>query len=287
MNHEQQNITSEDLILVVGGTGKTGRRVTERLTARGLRVRAVSRSTEVRFDWQDSSTWDAALEGAVAVYVTFSPDLAVEWAPAAIEDFVSRAQARGVRKLVLLSGRGEAAAQRCERIVLDTNADWCVVRASWFDQNFSESIFLEPLRAGTLMLPAGEVGEPFVDVEDIADVVVAALTEAGHEGQIYEVTGPEALTFAEATAAIARATGRELEYQQIPLEACVNGLREQGVPGDVVEMIEYLFGTVLDGRNVAVHDGVQRALGRPARSFDEFAQRLAASGVWDAEEVAR
>ncbi len=115
---------------------------------------------------------------------------------------------------MLLSGRGEEEAQRCERIVLDTNPAWTIVRASWFNQNFSEGFFVDPLRDGVLALPAGDVGEPFIDAEDIADVAVAALTEAGHEGQIYEVTGPRLMTFAEAVDEIARAAGRELRYTQ-------------------------------------------------------------------------
>jgi uncharacterized protein YbjT (DUF2867 family) len=197
-------------ILIIGGTGKTGRRVAEKLAARGVAPRIASRSGAIRFDWDDSSTWGAALDGVGAAYVTYSPDLAVPEAPPAIEKLARLAAEGGVRRLVLLSGRGEEEAQRCERIVLDANPEWTVVRASWFNQNFSEGFFLDPLRDGVLALPAGDVREPFVDTEDIADVAVAALTEAGHEGRIYEVTGPRLMTFAEAVEEIGRAAGREL-----------------------------------------------------------------------------
>ena len=273
-------------ILIIGGTGKTGRRVAEKLADRGVATRVASRSSEIRFDWDDSSTWSAALEGVSAAYVTYSPDLAVPEAPPAIEKLARLAVARGVQRLVLLSGRGEEEAQRCERLVLDTNPDWTIVRASWFNQNFSEGFFLDPLRDGVLALPAGDVREPFVDTGDIADVVVAALTEAGHEGQIYEVTGPRLMTFAEAVEEIERAAGRELHYQQIPAEDFVRGMRELEVPEQMVSLTRYLFETVLDGRNAAVTDGVERALGRPPRDFSDYAREAAAAGAWASSDPA-
>ena len=158
-------------ILIIGGTGKTGRRVAEKLAAQGVATRVASRSGETQFDWNDTTTWGPALDGISAAYVTYFPDLAVPEAPSAIQKFADLAAERGVQRLVLLSGRGEEAAQRCERIVLDTNPDWTVVRASWFSQNFSEGFFAEPLREGVLALPAGDVREPFIDAEDIAEAV--------------------------------------------------------------------------------------------------------------------
>jgi uncharacterized protein YbjT (DUF2867 family) len=273
---------SEDRTLIIGASGKTGRRVAERMAARGHAIRAASRSSEVPFDWNDRSTWSTALDGVSAAYLTYSPDLAVPEAPPAIEAFVKLAQERGVRRLVLLSGRGEEEAQRCEQIALNTNPDWTVVRASWFSQNFSEAFFLEPLRAGCLALPADDIGEPFVDVDDIADVAVAALTEPGHGGQIYEVTGPRLWTFAEAVAEIATATGRELRFEQIPADAYEAGMREHGVPEQVVSLTRYLFETVLDGRNSQVTDGVRRALGRAPRDFSDYVRETAATGIWAA-----
>jgi len=275
-----QNIIGNRIALVVGGTGKTGRRVAERLAGRGIQTRIGSRSSEIPFDWTDRATWDRALEDVGVAYVTYSPDLAVPEAPPAIREFAGLAADRGVERLVLLSGRGEDEAQRCERIVQEANPAWTVVRASWFAQNFSEAFLLEPLRQGVLALPAGDVAEPFVDVEDIADVAVAALTEAGHEGEVYEVTGPRLLTFAEAVDEIARAAGRELRYQQVPVEAYVREMLAQGVPEPVVSLTRYLFETVLDGRNASVTDGVLRALGRPPRDFADYARTTAATGIW-------
>jgi uncharacterized protein YbjT (DUF2867 family) len=272
--------TTPTLTLVTGGTGKTGRRVADRLTARGLPVRIGSRSGSPAFDWEDRSTWPAALEGATSAYVSFYPDLAVPGSVDAIEAFTEAALAAGCRRLVLLSGRGEKEAQRAERALQASGADWTIVRCSWFDQNFTESYFLEPLLAGELALPADGVREPFVDADDIADVAVAALTEDGHVGRLYELTGPRPLRFADAVAEIAAATGRPIRYVPIPLDEFMAGLDDAGVPSDVTALLAFLFGEVLDGRNEQVTDGVEQALGRPARDFRDFARDAAAAGVW-------
>ena len=192
-----------------------------------------------------------------------------------------RAVEHGVRRLVLLSGRGEEEAQRCELIIQLPDIKWTVVRAGWFCQNFSEGPFLEMVLAGEIALPAGDVQEPFVDADDIADVAVAALTEDGHAGQVYELTGPRLLTFAEAVDEIARATGRAIRYVQIPPEAFAAGVAEAGLPEDIAWLLEYLFATVLDGRNEHLVDGVRRALGREPGDFAEYARRTAAAGVWN------
>ncbi len=267
-------------ILVVGGTGKTGRRVAERLAARGVPVRIGSRSATPAFDWEDPSGWAAALDGAGAVYITYYPDLAAPGAPEAIRALVDQALTQSVRRLVLLSGRGEEEAQRAEQVLQDSGADWTIVRASWFSQNFSESVLLEGVLAGEIVLPADEIGEPFIDADDIADVVVAALTGDGHVGQLYEVTGPRLLTFAEATAEIARAAGRPVRYTRVPAPDFAAALAEQGSPAEVTGLLLYLFTTVLDGRNASLADGVQRALGRPPKDFADYARDAAASGAW-------
>ena len=281
MSTESNNVrSSEGVTLVLGGTGKTGRRAAERLEARGVATRIASRSGTPSFDWNDRSTWEVALDGVSAAYITYAPDLAIPGATDAIRAFVEQAVVQGVRRLVLLSGRGEVEAQLCERIVQNAGVEWTVVRSSWFNQNFSEGAFLDMVLAGAITLPAGDIPEPFVDVDDIADVAVAALTEDGHAGQIYEVTGPRMLTFAQATQEIARASGREIQYVQIPSEAFAAGIAESGTPDDIAWLLDYLFCTVLDGRNACVCDGVQRALGREPTDFAEYARRIAASGVW-------
>ena len=197
---------SANRVLVLGGTGKTGRRVAARMAARGLAVRIGSRTAAPPFDWEQPATWREALHGVDAAYVAYHPDLAAPGAADAIQSLTALAAASGVRRLVLLSGRGEPEAQRCEQIVRDSGLEWTLVRASWFAQNFSESYLRDAVLAGEVALPVGAVGEPFVDADDIADVAAAALTEAGHAGQLYEVTGPRLWTFAEAVAEIGRAT---------------------------------------------------------------------------------
>jgi uncharacterized protein YbjT (DUF2867 family) len=274
-NTNQKNIT-----LVIGGTGKTGRRVVEQLIAKGVPTRIGSRSANPPFDWDDQSTWAPALENVSAVYITYQPDLAVPAAPPAIQALSDLAVKSGVQRLVLLSGRGEEEAQRCEQIVQNAGADWTILRASWFNQNFSEGPFQELVLGGVVALPAGPVGEPFIDVDDIADVAVAALTEDGHVGQLYELTGPRLMTFTNAVEEISKASGRPVRYQQIPSEVFTNALTEQGVPTDAVALLNYLFTTVLDGRNAYLTDGVQRALGRPPRDFRDYARATAASGAW-------
>lgn len=285
MNDLNRSNPSNGLTLVLGGTGKTGRRVAQRLARRGVPTRIASRAADPVFDWEDRSTWDAVLDGVTAAYVSYSPDLAIPGATDAIRAFVEKAVANGIRRLVLLSGRGEEEAQRCEGIVRDAGVEWTVVRASWFDQNFSEGEFLDMVLNGAITLPAGEVPEPFVDADDIADVAAAALTEDGHAGRIYEVTGPRLLTFGEAVAEIARASGRDIRYVPIPHQAFAAGIAESGAPKDIAWLLDYLFSTVLDGRNAHVCDGVRQALGREPTDFAEYARRVAASGVWDVPSV--
>jgi uncharacterized protein YbjT (DUF2867 family) len=270
----------EGVTLVLGGTGKTGRRVAERLQARGVATRIATRSGTPSFDWNDRTTWNAALDGVTAAYITYAPDLAIPGATEAIQAFVGQAVASGVQRLVLLSGRGEEEAQRCERIVQESGIEWTVVRSSWFNQNFSEGEFLGMVLDGAITLPAADVPEPFVDVNDIADVAVAALTDDGHNGEIYEVTGPRMLTFTDVAKEISRAAGREVQFIQVPKDAFAAGIAESGAPGEIAWLLNYLFETVLDGRNAYVCDGVQRALGRAPTDFADYARRIAASGVW-------
>jgi uncharacterized protein YbjT (DUF2867 family) len=267
--------------LVLGATGKTGRRVVERLRARGLPVRAGSRSGAPPFHWEDRSTWAPALQGAASAYVSYFPDLAVPGAPEAVGAFVEQALQSGTRRLVLLSGRGEEEAQRAERVLQDSGADWTIVRCSWFSQNFSENYLLEPILSDEVVLPAGDVPEPFVDADDIADVAVAALTEDGHAGELYELTGPRLLTFEEAIGEIAKASGRKIRYVPVSVEQYASVLTEQDVPAEFVGLLTYLFSEVLDGRNAHLTDGVQRALGREPRAFADYARDVAATGLWD------
>jgi uncharacterized protein YbjT (DUF2867 family) len=271
--HQAQTET----MLVLGGTGKTGRRVVERLKARNLPVRVGSRSGEPPFDWNDQATWAPVLQGVGAVYITYYPDLAVPGALETISAFSKLAVSHGVRRLVLLSGRGEEEAQACERAVQNSGADWTIVRASWFNQNFSENFLLELVLDGEIALPAGDTTEAFVDVDDIADVAVAALTDDKHAGQVYELSGPRLLTFADVAAEISKATSRDVRYVPLTPQQYVAELEKNGLPTVFVE----LFTKLLDGRNSHLTDGVQRSLGRQPRDFSDYARDTAATGVWD------
>ena len=266
--------------LVLGATGKTGRRVAERLTARGVPVRPGSRSGKPPFDWDDRATWTPALHGMGAAYVTYYPDLAIPGAAATVGDFANLAVKSGVQRLVLLSGRGEDEALRGEQAVRDSGADWTILRSTWFSQNFSEGLFVDQVVNGEVALPVATVQEPFVDADDIAEIAVAALTDDRHVGQLYELTGPRLLTFPEAIDEIARAAGREVRYKQVSPEQYASLLAEQNVPAEFVSLLNYLFTEVLDGRNAHLTDGVQRALGRPPRDFSEYAREAAATGIW-------
>ncbi|MEO0688954.1 MAG: NAD(P)H-binding protein [Pseudomonadota bacterium] len=275
-------IAQAPITLVIGGTGKTGKRVANRLIQKGHEVRIGSRSSLPLFDWNNEAGWDAALNGVSNIYITYSPDLAMPGAKDAITALVERAKLKDVKRLVLLSGRGEQEAQDCEQIVAQSGLEWTVVRASWFSQNFSEGAFIDMVLGGAITLPAGDTPEPFVDVDDIADVAVAALSEGGHNGEIYEVTGPRLMTMADIAADLSAATGRDIAFVDVPHNVFIEELTKSGAPRDVIWMLDYLFSTVLDGRNAHLTDGVERALGRAPKDFADYARDVAASGAWRA-----
>ncbi|MFD2570439.1 NAD(P)H-binding protein [Spirosoma soli] len=274
------NATDQPKTLVLGGTGKTGRRVVQQLTGQGIAVRVGSRSAEIPFDWLDQSTWKPVVQHVKAVYLAYQPDLAVPGAVRAISDFTQMAVENGVRQFVLLSGRGEPEAQACEQVVMQSGADWTILRSSWFCQNFSEGYLLEPIQAGYVVLPVASIGEPFIDIDDIADVAVAALTQPGHGGKIYELTGPRLLTFAEAVDEIARATGRSIHYEQVPIDNYNAMLTEFGVPKEAIDLTTYLFTEVMDGRNATLANGVEQALGRQPTDFADFVRKSIGMGMW-------
>lgn len=269
-------------ILVIGGTGKTGRKVAERLTKLGQEVRIGSRSNTPSFDWQDSSTWENTLEGMDMVYITFQPDLAVPGALDAIEGLTKVAKQQNVKKVVILSGKGEREAELCEQVVINSGLDYTIVRASWFNQNFSESFFLDPILAGHVALPQAEAKVPYIDTDDIADVAVAAFMDQKHNGQIYELTGPRLLTFPEVIKEISLATGRDIAFTPITLTAYTKMLEEFDVPADYIWLINYLFTEVLGtpGNDVVTND-VEKVLNRKPKDFTEFVQETVGTSVWN------
>ncbi|WP_062982400.1 NAD(P)H-binding protein [Nocardia anaemiae] len=278
---------SELPILVTGATGKSGSRVVSQLRAKGLPVRAAARGGEHVFDWTDTSTWDAALEGARSVYIVQLDGTML------VRPFIERAIHHGVQRVVLASGRGIDNPDYtedssgildglldAENAVRESDLEWTISRPGWFAQNFSEGFFADAIRAGELRLPGGDGAASFVDAEDIAAVVVAALTEDQHSGQIYELSGPRAVTLAEAVATISEVAGREIRYVPLSVEDYVAELVEQGLPTADAEAFADMVAPIREGTDEYLSDGMQRALGRPARTFAEFAKSTAAAGGW-------
>jgi uncharacterized protein YbjT (DUF2867 family) len=268
-------------ILIIGKNAKTGWRVDRRLRALGYSTRAVSRSTSPSFDWEDQATWPAAMAGTRSAYITFHPDLAIPSAEQSIRDFVALGAELGLQHLVLLSGRGEDGARCAERVLEESGFDWNVVRASWFMQNCSENFMIEGILNGELMLPVGDIAEPFIDIDDIADVAVATLTRDELRNRVFEVSGPRAMTFAQCIEAISTAAGYPVTYTQLPLESFIDGLRGQGAPEPLLWLMRELFTVVFDGRNSKPTPGVEEALGRPATDFSEYLGKVIATGAWD------
>jgi len=273
---------SKQKILVLGSNGKTGRRVVERLgKIENIEIRLGSRNEKIPFDWEEPKTWKAVLQNIDSVYITFQPDLAIPSAVNIIQKFTNLATKLGVKKMVLLSGRGEKEAQLCEEIVKQNAQNWTIVRASWFNQNFSESFFLEPILAGIVALPRAKALEPFTDADDIADVVTTSLLDDKHNGQTYELTGPELLTFEQAINEIAIASGRNITFQSLTLDEYIQMLKEYQVPEDHIWLVNYLFEQVLDGRNSHITPDIEKVLGRKAKDFAAYAKETAKTGIWN------
>ena len=269
--------------LVLGGNGKTGSRVAARLRQLGRPVRIGSRTGDPRFDWADDTTWPPALRGVESAYISYYPDVSFPGAAERVGAFAKTAVTSGARRLVLLSGRGEPDAEPSEQAVRDSGAEWTILRSSWFAQNFSEHFLLEPVLDGVIALPAADIAEPFIDVTDVADVAVAALTRDGHAGKVYELTGPRLLTFAAVAAELARATGRDVRYVPITSAEYAEAAARAGVPREEIEPLTDLFIRVLDGHNAYLSDDVERVLGRRPRDFADYAHDTAATGIWSAD----
>lgn len=249
---------------------------------RGTPVRAVSRSTPVRFDWSDRETWSAALAGVSAVYLVAPAE------PEQAEVFVKHATAAGARRFVVLSGRGIdripafAGMRAAEEAVQAADAEWTILRANNFNQNFSEDLWRAPLVAGKLALPMGAVPEPFVDVRDIAEVAAEVLRSGGHHGRVYDLSGPRALTFASAVAVIAAAAGREMRYEEVTPSEYRASLLAEGWPAEAADELDVMFAGMRAGQLASPADGVRQVLGREPIDFADYAAEAAAAGAWSA-----
>lgn len=277
-------------ILVLAATGKTGRRVVGQLERLGVPVRAASRTGTVRFDWYDEATWEASLDGAGAVYVvdpTLLGEVPDPTAGEVVARFAELARARGVSRLVLLSARDLDRIERPdllggEAAVMDAGVDWTILRPTWFMQNFSEDFFLAPVMAGELRLPTADGPEPFLDLDDLAEVAAAVLTQSGHAGKVYELSGPRLLGFGEATEEIGRVSGSQIAYVPVSPAEYRAGLITSGMSGAFAELQTLLLTRIGEGRNAYVSDGVAQVLKREPHDFTGFVREAAARGVWTA-----
>lgn len=269
-------------ILVIGGTGKTGRRVAENLISQGHNVRVAGRKTTPAFDWENPETYDAALKDMDRAYVVYYPDLAVPGAKDAITTLTEKALKAGLDKMVLLSGKGETEAEACEAIVANSGLNYTLVRASWFNQNFSEGAFLEFILNGTVALPMPEAEIPFVDATDIADVVTKVLVDDSYNGQTITVTGPEKHTFKEIVAMMADGIGKPIQYIPISIEEFKEGMKNAGLPESYVWLFGYLFKEVLGNPdNQEISNDLENVLGRKATAFHSFVETTLKTGVWN------
>ena len=279
-------MTTTHTITVLGGTGHAGRRVVRRLRHRGTPVRVGSRAGVPEFRWERPETWAPLLDGAAAAFVAYTPDIAFPGAEETMAALGEEARRLGLGRLVLLSGRGEPAAARSEEALRSGGVPLTVLRSSFFAQDFSEHFLLDPVLAGVLALPTADVPEPFIDLEDLADVAVETLSGHQFAGTTLELTGPRSLTFAEAAAELSRVTGRRIEVVSVTPTEYVTGAIAGGLPAEDAEALANLFVEVLDGRNARASGDVERVLGRPATDFAEFARRTADTGVWDPNRLA-
>ncbi|GJM34543.1 MAG: NmrA family transcriptional regulator [Saprospiraceae bacterium] len=269
-------------ILVIGGTGKTGHRVVEGLTQLGHNVTIGSRKGSPAFDWEDYSTFAPALKGMDRAYIVYYPDLAVPGAKEAIQKLTEIALKEGLEKVVLLSGKGEVEAEACEEIVATSGLNYTLVRASWFNQNFSEGAFLDFVLAGQVALPMPEAEIPFVDANDIAEVVTKVLVDDSYNGETITVTGPEKLTFKQVVKMMGKAIGRDIQYIPITIEEFKSGMKAAGLPESYIWLFGYLFEEVLGNPdNQEVSEDVQKVLGRAATDFKDYVEKTALSGVWN------
>lgn len=269
-------------ILVIGGTGKTGRRVAENLTQLGHNVRVVGRKSNPAFDWENPETYDESLKDMDRAYIVYYPDLAVPGSRDAITTLTKKALEAGLEKVVLLSGKGETEAEACEDIVANSGLNYTLVRASWFNQNFSEGAFLDFILDGVVALPMPDAEIPFVDANDIADVVSKVLIEDSYNGQTITVTGPQKRTFKEVVEIMAESIDKHIQFVPISIDEFKEGMKEAGLPDSYVWLFGYLFQEVLGNPdNQEVSDDVAKVLGRPAKDFEAFAKKTAATGIWN------
>lgn len=276
------NNATSSRILVLGATGKTGSRVAQKLLDRGVSVRTAARNgAEVAFDWNDPSTFPAALHGVSGVYLV-SPVMRVDFA-GIVAQFLDEAERAGVRHVTYLSAYGieyappEVALRAVELdLASRTSLAHAILRPAWFMQNFSET-FLRPVN-DEIVVPCGNGAEAFVSAEDIASVAAATLSDPmRHAGRAYSPTGPEALTFEEAAGHISNAVGRKIAYRDIGRDAWIAAMTQAGVPAEYGEVLRTLTEMVASGQGSRSNADVFMATGVAPTRFEEFAAETVAA----------
>jgi uncharacterized protein YbjT (DUF2867 family) len=275
-------------ILVLGANGMVGRRLRPLLRAQSVDVRAASRTPapdQIGFDWYLPQTHGDALGGVDAVFLT-PPALEACAAPM-IGALLSSARQAGVSRVVLISSAAVAFAgeprdgdrRRIEALVREAGMTWTIIRPSGFMQNFSEGLLLASiLQAGAIFSATGDGAAAFIDALDVARVAVASLLESGHSDAIYEVTGPDALSFGEVASIVGEAAKRKIAYHPISPEALATSLREAGVAESYSAMLLRDQLAIGRGEAAAVTSTVEKVTGAPANSFRTFAK--ANASVW-------
>jgi uncharacterized protein YbjT (DUF2867 family) len=267
--------------LILGGTGKVGRRLAPSLTRAGHVARAASRHGSTRFDWRDAATWPRALAGTDGLFIV-GPGSAADWSPR-LASLLSMARSSGATHAVLLSARGSellpgGAVATAERALQEGPLPWTILRPAHFAQNFTEAMFA-PV-GGLITAPVGTGAAPFIDVSDIADVAAAVLTSYAWDGATLDLSGPEAVTFAEAATILAAESGTPVRFADESDASHVARLRASGTPEGYTQWRMALLGGIRRGADAYLSDGVQAVLGRPPTGFREWARREAPTAAW-------
>ena len=274
-------------ILVTGGTGTTGRRLSARLAALGLPYRAATRSpkaeNDIRFDWADDTTWDAALKDVGRVYLvapTGVPDPLPMMIP--LMEFAIRS---GVKRFVLLSASSlEPDGPMMGRVhawLRDRAPEWVVLRPSWFMQNFSERQHLESIRDEGAIYTATENGRVgFIDAEDIAAVAAKALSQSEFASGDIVLTGPAALSYDDVARTLSDILDRPVRHRRLSVAGLAARHVAFGLPEAYAETLASMDASIAAGCENRVTDAVARLAGRPANALADFV--AANAEVWHA-----
>ncbi|EME3970802.1 SDR family oxidoreductase [Vibrio fluvialis] len=265
-------------VLVLGASGHVGQPLVAELLAKGEQVKAASRSGNafgaaegVVFDFADPTTFDAAFDGVDRAYVML-PGGYVE-SKALLEPVIQAAAERNV-KVVFQSVLGvdadDSIPYRQVEIALENSGvPYVILRPNWFADNF-HTYWKAGIDQGVIGVPAGEGKSSFIDVRDIASSAAAALTTNRFDNQAFNLTGPEALSYAQAAQKISAALGKPVAYQAMEEGAFCDLLKSVGVPADYAEFLTSIFYPVREGWTAGVSDAVATLTGKAPRSLDEY-----------------